>query len=59
MTSPLLDQMPARACQEMCVELEEEMWEFKSSNCRELGQIFSMCVECTGIPQYVQFHCPV
>ena len=36
---------------------DQEMWEFMTSNCRELGQIFSLSVECTGI-QYVQFHCP-
>ena len=33
------------------MELVEEKWEFKTSNCRELGQIFSLSVECTGIPQ--------
>ena len=39
--------------------LDQEKWEFMTSNCRELGQIFSLSVECTGIPQYVQFHCSV
>ena len=33
--------MPARASQEMCVELEEK-WEFKTNNCRELDRS-SLC----------------